>query len=80
MIPRMKRGRIGTLLCGSLMIIASLLLIAGCSKDSTNSEPGKTVPHEGRWGIYELNPASQDVRLIYSTDDEMNTSALRLNS
>jgi Tol biopolymer transport system component len=45
---------------------------------STNIKD-KTVPHEGQYGIYTLDLASNDVSLIYGTDKEIYTSALRLN-
>jgi Tol biopolymer transport system component len=38
-----------------------------------------TVPHEGKYGIYVLDLATEKVRLLYSTDNEIYTSALRLN-
>jgi Tol biopolymer transport system component len=37
------------------------------------------VPHEGKYGIYVLDLATEKVRLLYSTDNEIYTSALRLN-
>jgi TolB protein len=43
-------------------------------------QPAQSVPHEGKWGIYSLDLATQDVELIYSTDEEIQASALRLNS
>jgi Tol biopolymer transport system component len=39
-----------------------------------------TVPNEGKYGIYALNIATEKVRLVYGTDNEMYTSALSLNS
>jgi Tol biopolymer transport system component len=50
--------------------------------NSNNNTPNgqDTVPHEGKYGIYVLNLASEKVELIYSTDNEIYTSALRLNS
>jgi len=56
-----------------LLIVVSVFLIPGC-------ESKKTVPHEGRWGIYVLDLTTQDVELIYSSDKEIYTSALRMNS
>lgn len=40
----------------------------------------QTVPHEGRYGIYSLHLGTQDVRLVYSTPREIQTSALRLDA
>jgi Tol biopolymer transport system component len=77
---RTKR-RIDRILVGaSIAIIISTMLVAGCGKDSTNSEPAKAVPHDGRWGIYKLNPATQDVSLIYSSNDQIFGSSLGLDS
>ena len=36
------------------------------------------VPHEGQWGIYSLDLASQQVELVYGSD-EIYSSAVRLN-
>jgi Tol biopolymer transport system component len=61
-------------------IIVTVILIPGCGSDATNPEPTRTVPHQRRWGIYKLNPATQDISLIYATNDQMFTSALSLDS
>jgi Tol biopolymer transport system component len=52
------------------------------NRDSNSNTPDvqDTVPHEGKCGIYVLNLATTKVELIYSTDKEIYTSALRLNS
>jgi len=48
-----------------LLGIALLFLAAGCAKDdSSEPEPTPTVPHEERFGIYELDLSSQDVTMI----------------
>jgi Tol biopolymer transport system component len=52
----------------------------GCSKNSPSQAPTKTVPYGATWGIYELDLTTQDVRLIYKTDDEIFASSLRLNN
>jgi len=65
---------------GIIGISAALVLAVGCGKDSTNPEPGKSVPHEGRWGIYKLNLSSQDVSLVYGSDDQIFGSSLCLDS
>jgi len=45
------------------------------------ASPGTlTVPHEGEYGIYTFDPATNRVTLIYSTPNEIYTSALRLNN
>ncbi len=62
-----------------LSLSISLTAIQGCDKKSTPSEE-KSVPHEGRYGIYALNLSTQDVSLIYGSEFEIYTSALRPNS
>jgi len=42
-------------------------------------ETQKAVPHEGKYGIYVLDVTTKKVKLLYSTDNEIYTSALRLN-
>ncbi|MBM3331130.1 hypothetical protein FJY68_04660 [candidate division WOR-3 bacterium] len=52
----------------------AVALLWGCG-------PGpKVVPHEGRYAIYALHLATQDVRLLYSRANEIQTSALRLDA
>ncbi len=63
-------------IAASIAIIISAIVITGCGSDSTNPEPAKTVPHEGRWGIYKLDLATQDVSLIYSSNDRIFESSL----
>ncbi len=53
------------------MIAAFTIPILGCK-----STVGQ-VPHEGRWGIYALDLATQNTQLIYNADREIQT--LRLN-
>ena len=55
------------------------MLLFGCNEKSPVQNE-KTVPHEGRWGIYALDLSTQNVTLIYSTSKQIYTSALRLNS
>ncbi len=59
--------------------IAASLTLLGCETDPS-SAPQKSVPRDDRWGLYSLNLVSQDVHLIYSANEQINTSALRLNS
>ncbi len=58
-------------------IVASALFIAGCNDKSADT-PARSVPHEGQWGIYALDLSSQDVSLLYSTDDAI--SGINLGS
>jgi Tol biopolymer transport system component len=63
-------------LIGLLAVVAaSTLLNIGPFQETPD-----TVPHEGKYGIYALDLATEKVRLIYSTDNEIYTSALRLNT
>jgi Tol biopolymer transport system component len=69
---------------GLALIIVLAVVIGGTllNTDSNNNTPNAqdTVPHEGKYGIYVLNLATEKVELIYGTDKEIYTSALRLNS
>jgi Tol biopolymer transport system component len=66
-----------TLIIALAIVAASTLLNMGANKtpDAQNA-----VPHEGAYGIYVLDLATEKVELLYSTDNEIYTSALRLNS
>ncbi len=57
-----------------IVFVLSAVLLFGCG-----SGP-RTVPHEGRYGIYALQVGTEDVRLIYSTAREIQTSSLRLDA
>ena len=58
------------------VVVASTLLNMNAQNPPDSQD---AVPHEGKYGIYVLDLATQKVRLIYSTDEEVYTSALRLN-
>jgi Tol biopolymer transport system component len=64
------------------VLIASVAFISGCAAGGTTTGPEiiRTVPRQETWGIYELDIATFDVNLVYSTPDEIQASALRLNS
>ena len=67
-----------------LALIILLAVVVGgtlLNMGSNNNTPEghDTVPHEGKYGIYVLNLATEKVELLYSTDNEIYTSALRLN-
>jgi Tol biopolymer transport system component len=74
----------------ALVAIAALALITvlaiGAASTLLKREANQTpdtqdaVPHEGKYGIYVLNLATEKVKLLYSTDNEIYTSALRLNN
>jgi Tol biopolymer transport system component len=63
-----------------ICVLLSVIFMQGCAEDSTPLTEKKTVPHEYRWGIYKLDIDSQEVELIYSSSDQIFTSAPRLNS
>ncbi len=53
------------------MIIISISMLIGCMNNGN-------VPHVKKWGIYSLHLTSQEIDLIYSSDNEITT--LRLNN
>jgi Tol biopolymer transport system component len=65
---------------GWMLLPASGLLwmIFGCAVGTGRSPLAARVPHEARWGIYSLNPSTQEVDLLYSTPEEL--SGLQLNT
>ena len=80
-------------LLSAYLFIALVLFTAifgsavSCNKQVTPSASASvphavsmSVPHEGVWGLYELDLSSLAVKLIYNTSDEIFTSALRLNN
>jgi Tol biopolymer transport system component len=66
------------------IIIATIFsaVSSGCKENDVIPAPSlnRAVPHQGEWGIYELNLGTLEVNLIYSTPNEIYTSALRLNT
>jgi Tol biopolymer transport system component len=68
-----------------LALIIILAVVVGGTRlnmgsNSNTPDAQDSVPHEGKYGIYVLNLATEKVELVYSTDKEIYTSALRLNS
>lgn len=59
------------------IVAASILLNIEAPEKTTEAQDA--VPHEGAYGIYVLDLATEKVSLLYSTDNEIYTSALRLN-
>ena len=55
-------------------VLTTLVLASGCTTTL------KTVPHQAAWGIYELDLLTQDVKLVYSSPETIQSSALRLNN
>jgi len=66
-------------LCNAILIFV-LMSGQGCSENNPNQASIKTVPHETAWGIYQLDLVTQDLRLVFGTDDEIFASSLQLNS
>jgi Tol biopolymer transport system component len=62
------------------ILIMTLMLILGCTPDTAPGQVKQTVPHGGDWGIYELDLSTLNIKMIYSTSDEIYSSALRLNN
>lgn len=75
----MNKRNVFAVLLGAIIVL-SMLLAAGCTGDKDAASGVRTVPRQDNWGIYELDIATQDVRLIYSTSNEIFTPALRLNN
>ena len=59
------------------IVVANTLLNIGVPEKTPETQD--TVPHEGKYGIYVLDLATEKVKLLYSTYNEIYTSALRLN-
>lgn len=66
----------------AVLALITVLAIVGASKflNITATNTQGIVPREGQYGIYALDLATEKVRLLYSTDNEIITSALRLNT
>lgn len=73
------------------LCIAALMVLHGCASQegpegadsaplAAGTHPNMEVPRNGTWGIYSLELSSGNVSLIYGTDDEIQASALRLNT
>jgi len=70
---------IALLACITLAML-SVTAIPACTNTGSTPLSTRKVPYEAEWGIYTLNLANQEVKLIYSSPDEIQTSALRLNN
>ena len=57
-------------------ILTAFILILGSSTPVQNAN---SVPHEEKYGIYALDLATSETNLIYSSNSEIQTSALRIN-
>ena len=55
-----------------VLTVALLLLTSACNPKVVIPVPKpSTVPHSTRWGIYELDPASQAVDIVYGSDSKI---------
>jgi Tol biopolymer transport system component len=63
-----------------VLFTLSVGAVVGCVNGETASPVAKAVPEVGEWGIYELDLATLEVNLVYSTPNVIFSSALRLNS
>jgi Tol biopolymer transport system component len=61
-----------------ILVVAGTMLNMEANQQASDSQD--TVPNEGKYGIYVLDLATEKVKLLYSTDNEIYTSALRLNA
>ncbi len=76
-----KKAFVGIAVLALTIVLAVVVGGTFLNMSSNNTLGGQdTVPHEGKYGIYVLNLATEKVELLYSTDKEIFTSALRLNS
>jgi Tol biopolymer transport system component len=66
-MAKLLNSKISKKLCLALSLMLGLI---ACSKDKS-TEPDKTVPHEGRWGIYQFILDSEETILIYSSDSSI---------
>jgi len=60
--------------------IAAMVLISGCVGGDTAKPGEKVVPRKDNWGLYELDLATQDVRLVYSSPTDIFSSVMRLSN
>jgi Tol biopolymer transport system component len=76
-----KRARIAVAVLASIAVFAIVITGTLLNMSANKTPKGQdTLPHEGKYGIYALDLATEKVKLLYSTDNEIYTSALRLNS
>ena len=56
-----------------ILWIVILCILCACKNNSTQPDTiSKEVPHEERWGIYALDPASETVKLIFTSSRDIN--------
>jgi Tol biopolymer transport system component len=66
----------------ALIAVLALVAVGRLLNTETSQTPPTqdAVPHEGEYGLYVFDLATEKVKLLYSTDNEIYTSALRLNT
>jgi Tol biopolymer transport system component len=64
----------------AVVLVAPFAVVLLGILSSMSPQNPRTVPHEGTYGICTLDLATNVVSLIYSTNNEVYTSALRLNT
>jgi Tol biopolymer transport system component len=76
-----KRALVAIAVLVSIAVLAIVAVSTLLNMEATQKTPAaqNTVSHEGKYGIYVLDLATEKVSLLYSTDNELYTSALRLN-
>jgi len=62
-----------------LLLTAIFSSLISC-KNISAPTVAQAIPHDGDWGIYELDLPASSVKLLYSSSNEIYTSALRLNN
>jgi len=77
-----KRAWVAIAVLAVIIVLAIVAASTLLNMDANNNTPDAqdTVPYEGKYGIYVIDLATQKGELLYSIDNEVYTSALRLNS
>ncbi len=70
-----RRVKIAILVSVAVAVVVLLAILTNAVTQNSS-----TVPHEGKYGIYTLDLATGKVTLVDSTNNEIYTSALRLNA
>lgn len=73
----MRKSKVAAIVLVVAVTFAVFIVVLG---SLTPTQRANTVPHERKYGIYALDLATSRVNLIYSSDNEIYTSALRLNT
>jgi Tol biopolymer transport system component len=68
-----------TAIAAVILVAVFTVMLFGILNNNLAQKPS-TVPHEGTYGVYALDLATNEVTLVYGTNNEVYTSALRLNT